>query len=152
MRKPDIYSASFLLAFAFFAAISGIRYGVGSLHQPGSGFFPFCGALVLSISGTVTLVQALRQKGEEEAPAGKGAERRWQSVLYLLIAAAVYGVILETVGFVLCTFFLFLYFLRVVAPTRWSRALLISVCVAVASHLVFNVGLDAELPKGFLGF
>jgi putative tricarboxylic transport membrane protein len=152
MRKLDISSSLFWLAFALFTGGTGLRLGIGTLHQPGPGFFPFGGSLIITVSALITLFQALREKAEVAAVGGEKVGKDWKKVILLLLSCFAYALVVETIGFSLCTFLLFLFFLRVVAPAPWGRALLVSACVAVASHLLFNVGLDAGLPKGFLGF
>lgn len=151
MRKLDISSSVFWLAFALFAGGTGLHLGIGDLHKPGPGFFPFIGSLIMTVSALITLFQSLRERTDgQEAEAGEAKD--WKKILSLLASCIVYAAVLETVGFILCTFMLFLFFFRVVAPANWGRTLLVSGMVTVASHLIFNVGLHADLPRGFLGF
>ena len=150
MRKLDLSSSFFLLAFAMFAGATAIYLGVGTLKQPGPGFFPFGGAILIGLSSLITLFQALAAGNEE--PEGEKARKNWVNVILVLVAGLVFAVLLEPVGFALCTFLLMFFFLRVIASARWSRALLTAVIVAVVSYLIFNVALDAQLPKGWLGF
>lgn len=152
MRKPDISSSLFWLAFALFTGGTGLHLGIGDLHQPGPGFAPFAGAVVIAVSALITLVQATREKQDQKDEGAQKEKKDWKRVLYLLASCGVYGIVLERVGFILCTFFLMLFFYRMVAPSKWGRALLLSGIVAVAAHLLFNVGLGSDLPRGVLGF
>jgi len=45
----DLVSGLFWLAVAIFAAVQGLALKLGSLHQPGPGFFPFWGGVVLGL-------------------------------------------------------------------------------------------------------
>src|SRR5437773_6134582 len=63
MRR-DLVSALFWLAVAIFAAAQGLALKLGSLKQPGSGFFPFWGGVVL---GLLSLVLVARSLGRQSA-------------------------------------------------------------------------------------
>ncbi len=150
MRKLDISSSVFWLAFALFAGGTGIHLGLGSLRQPGPGFTPFTGAMIIAVCAVITLLQALRETQEKEGAAGDGRSN-WKRGVYLLFSCFVYAIALDKVGFLPCTFLFFLFFLRVVIPATWWRAILVSTIVSIVTYLLFNGALDSGLPKGFLG-
>jgi len=70
----------------------------------------------------------------------------------VLAGMIVYSFIFDKIGFILSTFLLIVFFLRVIAPQRWAVTILIAFFCAVGSYLLFDVLLSAELPKGILGF
>src|SRR2546422_4094312 len=82
MRR-DLVSALFWLAVAIFAAAQGLALKLGSLKQPGSGFFPFWGGVVL---GLLSLVLVARSLGRQSAA---GPLVRPESSRLLVVAGAV---------------------------------------------------------------
>jgi hypothetical protein len=60
-----------------------------------------------------------------------------------------YTLFLNRAGFVLCTFLIVVFFVRVVALQQWAKSLLMALGMAMGSYLLFNVFLKAPLPKGF---
>jgi len=152
MRAQDSYSTLFWLAFSIYVAKTASIMGLGTLEKPGPGYFPFGGAAILGISALVVLGKSLSQNRRGRTTAVDSERLRWQNVVWVLAAATAFGLFLEKIGFTLCTFFLFLFFLRVVARQRWVRTVVVALCVTLGSYLVFNVGLNAQLPGGLLGF
>ncbi len=61
-----------------------------------------------------------------------------------------YAFLLDFLGFLLCTFLLGGFYLRVIAARRWPATLSFAAAVALASHFFFDVLLKAELPRGLL--
>ena len=77
---------------------------------------------------------------------------RWEKALIVLISLFAYGLLLELIGFFLCTLLFIGFLLRVVVPQRWLLVTGGSLLITVASYIVFEVLLKARMPKGFLGF
>jgi putative tricarboxylic transport membrane protein len=151
MRRLNIYSALFWLSFAIYISIESCTLGLGDWRKPGPGYFPFGSALVLGICSILALLKAVRREPPEP---GKISEPggRWQNVLWVFIPLMGYVLLIKVAGFFLCTFFLVVFFRCTVAPGRWFNTILIALCVSLGFHLVFNVLLNAQLPKGFLNF
>ena len=63
-----------------------------------------------------------------------------------------YAVLLDTLGFVVCTFLLVAFYLKVIAARRWLVSLCFAAAVALTSHFFFDVLLKAELPRGLLSW
>ncbi len=150
-RIKDIFSSLFWLLFAIYVAIESYSFDLGKWSMPGPGYFPFGAALVIGIISLLFLLKTLRKAPSKEIPTSipKG---RWRNVVLSLVAMVVYIFLLKSIGFVLCTFLLVIFFLRVVEPQRWFTTLIVSLSVSLGSHLLFNVLLDVQLPKGILGF
>jgi hypothetical protein len=64
----------------------------------------------------------------------------------------VYALILEKIGFLISTFFLILFLMRLVDPLPWVTSLLGSGLASILSYLLFETWLKAQLPKGIFGF
>ena len=152
VKSADFVSGLFLLLFAVFIAAESCRLGLGEWKNPGAGYFSFAGALVLGVMSLKVLLGALRKRSEQkDSGIGSNGLRR-RNVGFVLGGMVIYGLVLETLGFIISTFLLIVFFLRVIAPQRWRVILLTAFLCAVGSYLLFHVLLDADLPKGYLGF
>jgi len=124
--------------------------GIGSLSDPGPGFFPFWAGIIMGILSFVAYMKALRIKGEDIGP--WYSRERWRKVLLILAIITGYALVLETLGFVLSTFLLLFTLFKLVENQRWWFAVGGSLVVAIASFGVFDRWLKLQLPKGFWGF
>ena len=142
----DLLSALFWLAIAVFIAFEGFTHlKLGTLRQPGPGFFPFWGGLLL---GTVSLILLVRSLKSRERFSFGGIP--WPALLLVLGALLAYFLFLETVGFVTVTF-LFLLLLFRFGKTGWIKS---GAWAAVTTSLVyalFQHWLNVQLPRGLLG-
>ena len=101
----DLTSALFWLAIAIFFSIEALtQLKLGTLRQPGPGFFPFWAGVVLALLSLVLLLNSLKNRVRLSLSGLKSSK-------FLLATGAIlaYLLLLETLGFVTITFlFLFL--------------------------------------------
>jgi putative tricarboxylic transport membrane protein len=143
----DRVSGLFWLAVALFAAAQGLSLGLGSLHRPGPGFFPFWGGVVL---GLLSILLVIRSPARD-AP---GAARlRPESAKPAVATGAVLGylLLLEVLGFVPVTF-LFLLLLFRLGRRSWAFSAASAGAGAAGSYVLFQLWLKTQLPTGPLGF
>ena len=152
MQKSDIFSTLFLLLFSVYIAVVSSKLGLGTLGKPGPGFFPFCGAMLVGISAVVILIGALSKMTHREEVIAQREKARWWNVACVLGVIVVFALLLNTLGFVLCTFLMFIFLLRVVMSQRWSKTIVVALCTTVGSYILFEVLLNAQLPQGILAF
>lgn len=133
-KTKELYNALFWLLFAIYVAFESYRIGLGKWSMPGPGYFPFGAALAIGIISIFLLVKALRQApfNEELISLPKG---RLDHVVLSLLAMVMYVVLLKSIGFLLCTFFLVMFFLRVVAMKRWVTALIVALSLSFGFYL-----------------
>jgi putative tricarboxylic transport membrane protein len=132
------------------------RLPMGVMRDPGAGFFPLLIAVLIGLLAILALVEALREKQEPpatqvEAP-GSSERFKWWNIAVILAALIAYALSLPTVGLLVNTFLFMLLLLKVIDPQTWTKSLVAAVITAVASELVFNVLLGAQIPKGIFGF
>ncbi|MFB3885440.1 MAG: tripartite tricarboxylate transporter TctB family protein [Thermodesulfobacteriota bacterium] len=148
----DKRSAIAGLIMAFLIIYLGSREGVpvGTLSKPGTGFFPLILGATLGILCLMLLLSSLGKSTRREEKKGTSSlgKRRVALTFGVLLA---YGLLLEPLGFLLCTFFLMFVVLKLVAGQRWSYSLLTSLLTTVASYVVFQKLLQTQLPPGILG-
>src|SRR6266540_1165849 len=125
----DLISGLFWLAIAIFFSIEGFTHlKLGTLHQPGPGFFPFWGGVVLGLLSLVLLATSLRRRA---AIALSGL----RSPRLLVVTAALLGyvVLLERLGFGTVTL-LFLLLLFRLERRGWVLSAVSALVGAVACY------------------
>jgi uncharacterized membrane protein len=81
---------------------------------------------------------------------GDGNERK-KKVLYLVLALASYGLVLERLGYTLTTILLFIFILKGISSQKWYVALVGSLFASLGSYIIFHLALKIQLPAGFAG-
>lgn len=137
-----------LLAFGLAIVFGGLRYGWGSLENPGAGFVPVLAGAAMAGFSAITLMQSLIKGWRPVADLWTGA--RWQRPLIATVCLVLYSLLLRDLGFVLCTFVLAVYLYRMLESSTWTETLLAAVLTTLGFYLVFQVWLEVQLPKGLL--
>ena len=152
MGRLDLYSSAFWLLFSIYVAIESYRLDLGNWHDPGPGYFPFGAALLFGCMALPVFIKSLKEVSASKGVSGAREKPRWQNVVLVLIAMVLYTFLLNTVGFVLCTFLIVVFFVKIVAQQRWTRSIMVALSMAVGSYLLFGLFLKAPLPEGFFLF
>lgn len=132
-------------------ALWSLKYGFGSLSEPGVGFITFFAGAILALLALLLFLNTFRERGK-----AAGLKELWagldvRKVLYVLALLVVYTVSLRRAGFLLSTFILLVLLFRVKGTYGIWTTLCISFFVTAASYLVFQVWLQVQLPGGILG-
>ncbi len=152
MGRADRISGVFWLCFAVLFIIQSYRLGLGTLHKPGPGFLFFWVNIILGVMSVVVLIRAWAGKKTEGPQPALFGGQSLSKIILVLISLFAYVIAMETVGFILVTLLLFIFILGILEKKRWFLTLFVSVVVTVISYLIFEVWLQSQLPKGFLGF
>jgi putative tricarboxylic transport membrane protein len=152
MVKADRISGIFWLCFAVLMIIQSYRLGLGTLHKPGPGFLFFWVNIVLGIMSLVVLIRAWAGKKEEGHQAALFGRQNIPKIIFVLISLFAYALLMETIGFILVTFLLFIFLLGIIEKKKWYFTAFVSIVVTVISYLIFEVWLQSQLPKGWLDF
>src|SRR6476646_6221030 len=75
----------------------------------------------------------------------------WSRIGLTLAAMIAFALVLESLGFLLSTFFLMILLLRAIESQRWSKVVVVAVLTAIASYAIFGWILGIPLPGGVLG-
>ena len=143
----DLTSALFWLAIAIFFSIEGLtQLKLGTMRQPGPGFFPFWAGVVLGVLSLILLLKSLKNRERLSLSGLKSSK-------FLLATGAIlaYLLLLETLGFVTITF-LFLFLLLRIEYKGWMFSALCALFGALASYAIFQLWLKTQLPAGPFGF
>ena len=152
--KTDRISGAFWLLFSLLVIEESYRLGLGSLHAPDAGFLPFVAALTLGILSLLLLLSTL---GEKQRRQGRAEDLsfnrpRLPKVFYIVTSLFVYGLLLSTLGFILCTAILVGFLLIAIERQRWPVVISTAILVPFLSYLLFDLWLKMNLPKGFLSY
>jgi putative tricarboxylic transport membrane protein len=144
--SKDLVSGLFWLAIAIFVSFEGFtKLKLGTLRQPGPGFFPFWGGLLLGALALILLARSLKLR---ERLAFSGIP--WPALVLVLGALLCYLLFLETLGFLIVTA-LFLIALFCLAQIGWIKQVAWSVIAASLTYALFKFWLKVQLPPGLFG-
>ena len=152
MKRHQIGCALFLLLFGIFICWEARGLDVGRAVKPGPGFFPFWLGLALIIVSLALLFHSGRKKIDlsiSSQDLWKGLH--WEKVLYSLAALLLYALFLETLGYILATVLLMVFFFRAIEPQRWFVAIFGAVVTSFITYALFKSWLQVQLPKGLWG-
>jgi hypothetical protein len=144
MIKYDAAVAVLAIGLGAAVAYESAKLPFGTIHNPGPGFFPWWTSAVIIFLGLIHVFTALRSRSSH-ARKDRG---RLVKVFALLIVLAVYTFLLDSLGYLFCTFLLVLFMLRATDPQRWPIALGVAAIAAVGTYVVFAVWLSVPLPRG----
>jgi putative tricarboxylic transport membrane protein len=144
MVGRDVVVGALALALGGAALFESAKLPLGTVRNPGQGFFPWWTSAVIVLLALVLLTQALisRPSTNQQAPG------RIAKVTALLLVLSAYTFLLDFLGYLLCTFLLVLFMLRVTDAQRWPVALSMALLTAVGSYVVFAIWLSVPLPRG----
>lgn len=149
-RRKDQLSSLFWFALAVIFCLASIRLSLGTLHQPGSGFFPFLGGSILGLLSLINFLKSL--KGETSEAESPKPSIRWKNILVTLAILFSFPFLLEFMGFAFATFLFFVLLLRLIEPQRWAVVLGGSAGATGLLYIVLEFWLKIHFPEGFLGF
>jgi putative tricarboxylic transport membrane protein len=152
MGKSDRISGSFWLLFSLFISYESYKLGLGTVNQPGPGFLFFWTGIVVAILAITVIVKSLKKFSQEEVTDKAFGRSNVKKVVFVLAALFLYAFLMEWLGFFISTLLLFVFLLGVIEKKKWWFAVGVSVVVTILSYLLFETGLQSQLPKGILGF
>ncbi len=112
---------------------------------------PFLSGLVLAGLALVVFLQQL-SRGTKEKLRDLWAQKNWPTIMMVMGALVLYTILFRLLGFLLDTFLLTAFLLRLMEPLGWKKVLVGAIGAAIGSYAIFQLWLEAQLPTGFLGF
>lgn len=155
MKNRDLIGSLFWAAVGGAFSVGALKYRLFKGAVPGAGFLPFLAGVILVALALALFISAVRSRGNK---AGMASNERffahpesWKKVLLALTALLAYWVVLEHLGFLITTYLLLLFLLRVIEPQKWLVAVATALVATTFSYALFNLWLKVQLPKGILG-
>jgi len=129
------------MVFAVVIGIEAYRLDPGRLNSPGPGLTPLLFSLLLA---GLSAILFFRSSPKGEMPP---IVIKWRPVLTILAILLVYGLMIERLGYVICTFVVMLLLSRM-GKVGWPGSLLMAGLAILAINLLFIRWLLVPLPTG----
>ncbi|MCE5280536.1 MAG: tripartite tricarboxylate transporter TctB family protein [Deltaproteobacteria bacterium] len=138
-----------------------LAYPIGTLKQPGGGFFPLLGAAVLLGLSLLLTVQSFigreGQKGKDDKSEDAGfsffpnreAPKR---ILFAFVALVGYRYLFPVIGFGPVTGIFIFVLGKFMGRFTWKTSILFGVITAVVSYYLFQVVLKVPMPVPMIHF
>jgi putative tricarboxylic transport membrane protein len=152
LNMRDLVGGLFWLGISIFVLIEAVKTGVGTLHTPNPGFFPFWSAVVLGLFALILMVVNFFSRQRKSGFAELWKDTQWRKGVYVVCSLFLYLLVLPILGYLISTFALMLFIMA--AIERWNLWWMgaSAATMVVASYLLFDVFLEVNLPRGILGF
>jgi len=150
MRNPDQSSSLFWFVIGIGISLRSLKYGFGSLHQPGPGFITSLAGAILTLLSLALFISSSSDREDRGGLRGLWAGLDIGKVLHVIILLVIYILVLRPVGFLISTFILLFLLFRIKGTYRLRTILFLSFLVTACSYVVFELWLKAQLPKGIL--
>ena len=111
---------------------------------------PFLSGLLICGFSVITFFRAFFDQSAEVEKVWAGV--KFQKLIFVTLMLLLYGVLINTLGFIICSLLLMMITVRYVGSQTWRRAILVSILSSVGSYFLFEVWLSVPLPRGILEF
>jgi putative tricarboxylic transport membrane protein len=138
-----IRSGIFFFGLSLFVIWESLRVGLGTAKVPGAGFISFCVGIILAFLSLLLIYQSWRlREPKKQLPI---------RVVLALAALYAYSLVLDTLGFVVATFFLVAILFHLGEARRWWVTIGMSALATLFAYVVFGRLLHVYFPQGILG-
>ena len=141
------YAAAALIAVGLAALFEATGLAFGTVHQPGTGFFPILVAGAVVFFGAIAFAERPEPESDSEISKAGGTARVWA----VIAALAVYAVAFKAVGFIICTALLLVVLLRGIGRVSWTATATGVFFGSIGCYWMFT-RLGLPLPDGLFGF
>lgn len=151
MKKLQLASGMVIMAFAALICFESSKLSFGTPGKPGPGFFPLgLGIILFFLSLIFILKTALRWEGISDSARALWTGLRWRQVPYTLAVLLGYALLLDRLGFLICTWLLMTYLFWGKGAKRKGIAITGAIIVTIVSFIIFRTLLNVRLPLGIL--
>jgi hypothetical protein len=141
-NQKDFWAGVMFVAFGVFFAGFGAQYRLGTAASMGPGYFPTMLGIALVLLGIVTAVGAL----SASAAADKVDKFSWSTLLLILGPIVMFGMLLATLGLVLCLLMLVVVSSYASHEFSWKATLVNAAVLIALSLAVFVYALNLQFP------
>jgi putative tricarboxylic transport membrane protein len=147
ITSEKISSVLFIL-FGAFLIFESRKYSMGTIDNPGPGFLPFLLGIAIVSMSIVLLIRVWKKMKTQDQTTSWPERKGLIRISLIFIVIVLFTALLETTGYILNVFVLFLILLRPVGKQKWLWTLSISIGATLASYLLFDRWLMLPLPRG----
>ena len=151
--RKNVCSSALFLLFSVYIAFESYGLDLGTWKRLGPGYFPFVASIALGIVSLSLLVRTVLKEPLRKVPAARAEGPQpinWRCIVLTVAGMLVYVAIFDRLGFVPSTFLIMVFLIRAVGRAVWRVTIITALSITIASYLLFEVALDARLPKGIL--
>ena len=138
------------LGLGVFFTVGARKYGIGSLDEPGPGFFPLIGGVLLCLAASSHLVQLMLKPQSGTSENGLWVEAHWGRSVVVVAGLVSYALTVDFLGFVIATFLLMFILFTLYDRTNFVFAIVGSLSVITITYFVFSIWLNVQFPAGIL--
>jgi len=144
----DLKFSFVLLLAAIWVMLESLKISIGDLHEPGPGFLPFYGSLMMGILTIINIVH-LAFIRRPKAPAFS-SYKNMKILTYAFIITFMAILFFESLGFVITAALYMIFLLKAVGRVGWFKTMWVSSVIVLFSYLIFVAFLKVQLPPGLL--
>jgi putative tricarboxylic transport membrane protein len=146
----DFWSSLFLLLLSGAVINEAFNLELGTPRNPGSGFMIFGAAAALGLFALRQFIVSLLSLAHPKESAADPIH--WGRIVCVVLAVLAYILLLEPVGYLLCTFLLLTFLFEILEPGHWVTRTIGAGLTSVLTYAVFAKALKLGLPKGLITF
>lgn len=136
----DIIAGAVMIVFGLFCAIYAQEsYKLGTATRMGPGWFPQHLGYLLAGIGAILMIPAFFRKGE-------AIVINYKALVLLTVGIVLFAVAVKTIGLVPAIFLQVGVSVFAENKLRVKGTLILAACTALVTYLIFNVGLEINLP------
>jgi putative tricarboxylic transport membrane protein len=151
--NTDRVSSLFWLLLGLVTIYGSFQLGLGTMHEPGSGFLAFlAGVFIICIAAGIFLQSIIRFRGTPLQFKVLWTGANWHLSFTIGLLTVGFILALEVLGFFITSFLLLFCLFKVVEKLSWGKAVLIPALTLTVTYVVFNIFLKSNLPRGIFGF
>ena len=108
---------------------------MGTPRNPGSGFMVFGAAAALGLLALRQFIVSLLSQAQPKESAAEPIH--WGRIVSVILAVLAYILLLEPVGYLLCTFLLLTFLFQVLEPGHWTMRTIGAALTSFVSYAIF---------------
>ena len=148
VRTMEIVTALLFLIFGFVVMTGSLKLGASwGSDGPQSGYFPFYISLIILLSSTVTLYQAVFQNKPQKDEAFVEKEP-FRQVMAVFLPALVFVLGVQLIGIYVSAAIYIAVFMVWLGKYAYWKAIAVGVGVSVALYVLFEIWFQVPLPHG----
>ncbi len=147
--QQNFWSGVMFVIIGLFFAGFAVEYQMGTAAKMGPGYFPFWLGIIMAILGAIIGISGLSEKAQKADVEGFD----FKIAAIVLGAVVLFGIAMRPLGVYLSAVLLVVISSMASHEFKWKVAIINAICLTVAIHLVFIVGLGLIFPlwPSFLG-
>jgi putative tricarboxylic transport membrane protein len=131
-----------------------MKYSIWGRGEPREGFLPLVVGIIIIGLSVIIMLQAFLVKAHEEGKVFNKKENKnfidtFRMPSYVILMA-LYGVLLESIGFLITSTVFMTLILKVVEKRSWMITVLVGLGTTITSYFLFKYFLNVPLPEGLI--